>query len=242
MENSVIKTCIKIDLDNKKIIARLPLRGDAAEYLSNNRASALKILDAQCKKVNNDKDAKEVVLKAFRKLLDNKFAVRFDELTKEEQRMILSQDVNHWLPWRVAYKPSSVSSPARAVFDASSKTPVLPDGCGGRCLNDLTMKGRIDTLDLLNMMLRFSAASVALAGDLRMFYTSIALDPDQWHLQRVLYRDGLEMDADVVELVIVTLIFGVRAVSALSKTAILALANLVAKVKPRVAEMVRESR
>ena len=242
MEDSVIKTCIKIDLDNKKIIARLPLRGDAAQYLSNNRESALKILNAQCKKVNNDPDAKEVVLKAFRKLLDNKFAVRFDELTKEEQERILSQDVNHWLPWRVAYKPSSVSSPARAVFDASSKTPVLPDGRGGRCLNDLTMKGRIDTLDLLNMMLRFSAASVALAGDLRMFYTSIALESDQWHLQRVLYRDGLEMDADVVELVIVTLIFGVRAVSALSETAILALANLVAKVKPRVAEMVRESR
>ena len=242
MEDSVIKTCIKIDLDNKKIIARLPLRGDAAQYLSNNRESALKILNAQCNKVKNDPDAKEVVLKAFRKLLDNKFAVRFDELTREQQEMILSQDVNHWLPWRVAFKPSSVTSPARAVFDASSKTPVLPDGRGGRCLNDLTMKGRIDTLDLLNMMLRFSAASVALAGDLRMFYTSIALDPDQWHLQRVLYRDGLEMDADVVELVIITLIFGVRAVSALSETAILALAGLVAKVKPRVAEMVRESR
>ena len=93
-------------------------------------------------------------------------------------------------------------------MDASSKTPLLPDGRGGRCPNDLTMIGKINTLDLLNMLLRFVIGPVACAGDLKAFYTSIALDPEQWHLQRVLWKEDLELDAEIQELVIVTLIFG----------------------------------
>ena len=54
-------------------------------------------------------------------------------------------------------------------MDASSKTPIVPDGKGGtrggRCLNDLTVKGRIDTLDLMNMILRFVLGPVGYSGD-----------------------------------------------------------------------------
>ena len=163
-------------------------------------------------------------------------------MSDEDRKRIQDAPVNHYLPWRIVHKPSSVTSPARAVFDASSRTPTLPDGRGGRCLNDLTMKGRVDTLDLLTMLLRFSSGSCGISGDLRMFYTSIALDPSQWHLQRVLWREGLVPEAEVLELVIISLIFGVRAVSALSERAILDLAKLVSKIKPRLAEMMEQSR
>lgn len=242
MEDSVIRTCVNIDLQAKKITARLPMRGDEAQYLSNNREIALKVLNTQCNKVKNDPETKELVLKAFNKLISNGYAVKFDDMSDEDKKRIQEAPVNHYLPWRVAHKPSSVTTPARAVFDASSKTPTLPDGRGGRCLNDLTMKGRVDTLDLLTMLLRFSAGDCGMAGDLRMFYTSIALDPSQWHLQRVLWKEGLVPEAKVMELVIITLIFGVRAVSALSERAILDLAKLVSKIKPRLAEMMEHSR
>ena len=92
-------------------------------------------------------------------------------------------------------------------MDASTKTPLRKDGKGGRCLNDLTMKGKVNSLDLLNMLLRFQLGPVAFNGDLKQFYTSIALDESQWNLQRVLWRENMDMDAETEEIVIVSLIF-----------------------------------
>ena len=127
-------------------------------------------------------------------------------------------------------------------MDASSKTPLLKNGEGGRCLNDATMKGKVDTLDLLRMLLRFQINQVGFSGDLKQFYPSIALHPSQWNLQRVLWREGLSLDSPVVEIVILTLIFGVRAVSALSEKALVMLAEWVEKKNIRLAELLKLDR
>ena len=108
--------------------------------------------------------------------------MKLSSLSDEQRETVLSKDVQHYLPWRVVYK-ESISTPCRTVMDASSKTPFVKGG-GGRCLNDLTMKGKVDSLNLMNMLLRFVAGKVGFTGDLRQFYTSMALDENQWHLQR----------------------------------------------------------
>ena len=241
VEDAAIKESVVVDQVAKKITARLPFRGDENQYLSNNRHVALKVLDGQCNKLKNDEESRRIILKAFKKLTDNGFAVKFDDLTEDEKRMIESKPLQHYLPWRAVHK-LSISTPCRAVFDASSKCPVTPDGRGGRCLNDVTMKGVISTLDLMQMLLRFCIGRVAVTGDLRMFYTSINLVPDQWHLQRVLFRENLDLDSEVIEMIIRTLIFGVKPVSALSERALLMLADLVNKDHPRLAEMIRRGR
>ena len=240
-EDEAVKESVKIDFAAKKITARIPLRGDPNQYLSDNRAIALKVLEGQCKKLSTDEESREMVVKAFRKLIDRKNALRLSELSEEHQRMMKEKPVQHYLPWRVQYK-DSVSSPARPVFDASSKTPLLPDGRGGRCFNDINCKGKINTLDFLNMILRWELGPEAFCGDLKGFYTSIWLDPDQYHLQRVLWKEGLDPDSDIEELVLVTLIFGVRAVSALSERAVLMLADCISKSHPRLAELLQKSR
>ena len=137
---------------------------------------------------------------------------------------------------------ASLSTPCRTVMDGSSKTPLLANGEGGRCLNDATMKGRVDTLDLLNMLLRFSVGKVGFCGDLKQFYPSIGLDQSQWNLQRVLWRENLSFDSPVEEIVIMVLIFGVRAVSALSEKALIMLAEHVEEKSPRLAELLRKDR
>lgn len=102
--------------------------------------------------------------------------VHFDELDDEEKKLIESKPVNHWIIWRVVFKPGSVSSAARPVFDGSAKTRVGPDGVsGGRCLNDLVVKGRLVTLNLTKMVLRFEIGKSAMQGDLKQFYASIKL-------------------------------------------------------------------
>ena len=240
-EDDYIKDCVKIDFDSKKIIASLPMRADVNKYLSNNRDIAVKVLNSQCNKLKNDPEGKAVVIKAFRKLIDRGFAVFYEDLSAEQKDKLDAKPVQYYLPWRTVYK-DSVTSPCRPVFDASSKTPVLPNGQGGRCLNDLMMKGKISTLNLLNMLLRFSIGKTACAGDLKAFYTSIALVEDQWNLQRVLWRDELNLDNEIREMIIITLIFGVRPVSALTERAIQKLSSFIHKTLPRLEEMLTDSR
>ena len=235
-EDQAMRDAVKIDFKKKKVTCTMPLRGKPEEFLSNNREVALKVLDSQCKKVQDDEEAKAAVIKSFYKLFDGGYAKRLEELTDEQQNLILSQPVQNYLPWRVVHK-QSISTPCRTVMDASSKTPLKPNGQGGRCLNDLTMKGKVNTLDLLNMLLRFSIGHVAFTGDLKQFYTSIALNPSQWNLQRVLWREGLAFESKIEEIVILSLIFGVRCVSALSEKAIIMLAEYVRPRNPRLAEL-----
>ena len=128
--------------------------------------------------------------------MDNKYAVKIDDLTDDERELMLSKEIQHYLPWRTVYK-ESVSTPCRPVFDGSSRCPVTPDGRGGHCLNNLTMKGRVNTLDLLTMLLRFMLGPVAFAGDLKQFYASIKLVAEQWNLQRVLFRKDLDPNNEV---------------------------------------------
>ena len=86
------------------------------------------------------------------------------------------------------------------------------DGTGGRCLNDLVVKGRVETLNPLNMLLRFQVGGAAAAGDLKQFYTSIGLDESQWNLQCCLYRWALDPNEETLDVVIKTFIFGVSRV------------------------------
>ena len=99
------------------------------------------------------------------------------------------------------------------------------------------MKGKINTLDLLNLKLRFIVGLIACAGDLRQFFPSIGLNKNQWNLQRVLWREGMNLNVAVEEIVIISFIFGVRAVSALSERAVIMLAEHIKPRNPRLAEM-----
>ena len=68
---------------------------------------------------------------------------------------ILDAPVLYFIPWRVVFKASSISTPARPVFDCSAKTPITIDGHGGKCLNDLMAKGRSLSFNLIKMLLRY---------------------------------------------------------------------------------------
>ena len=60
-------------------------------------------------------------------------------------------------------------------------------------LNDLVVKGKVTTLNLVKMIMRFQASAAAVQGDLKQFSASIKLVVDQWNLQRVLFRKDLDM-------------------------------------------------
>ena len=99
-------------------------------------------------------------------------------------------------------------------------------------MNDLVVKGKVTSLNLLNMIMRFQAGAAAVQGDLKQFYASIQLVVDQWNLQRVLFRDDLDPKKEVLEAVIKTLIWGVKCVSGQSEASIIQLAEIIKSKNP----------
>ena len=240
-EDMMVWDSVSIDWKNKRIICYLPLRGSEEEFLSNNRKIALKILDQQCYKYCKDTETREMIVKALDKLMKNNQLVLWKDLTDEEKKVIESKPISHYIPYRVVFKPS-LSTPARPVFDGSQNTEVRPDGTAGRCLNDAVVKGRVVTLNLLKMLLRFVAGLFAVQGDLKQFYASIKLILEQWNLQRVLFRQNFDPNAEVQEAVIKTLIWGVKCVSAQSECAIIKLAEAVKDESPMLSNFLLNSR
>ena len=240
-EDLMIRDSVTLDWANKRIISHLPMRGKPEEFLTNNRDIALKILQQQSVKYFNDEDTKEIVIGAFQKLLKNGQMILWDDVSQEDKDLILSKAVNHYIVWRVVFK-ASLSSPARIVFDASSNTRPGPNGSGGRCLNDLVVKGKVTTLNLTKMVLRFTIGQFALQGDLRQFYASIKLIKDHWCLQRVLFKPDLDPNTPPVEALISTLIWGIRCVSAQSEAAVDKIALSVRELNPRLAELLADGR
>ena len=241
-EDLLIRESVKLDWNNKRIVSHLPMRGKEEEFLTNNRDNAVKILQQQCGKYFSDEDTKEIILGAFSKLLKNNQMLLWEDLPQEDKDLILSKEINHYIVWRVVFK-ASLSSPARIVFDASARTKPSKDGkSGGRCLNDLVVKGKVTTLNLTKMVLRFCVGLEAVQGDLRQFYASIKLVKDNWNLQRVLFKPDLNPNSPEVDAIISTLIWGVKCVSAQSEAAVDKIALSIRESNPRLAELLKDSR
>ena len=240
-EMVAISESVRLDMENKRIICNLPLRGKEREFLSTNKAQAEKILNQQCNKYFKDEATRPVILKAFKKLFDNGHAQLLRDLPKETVEKILSKEVQHHIPWRVVFK-ESVSTPARPVLDASSNTPFRADGTGGRSLNDATMKGRVPDMNLLRMVLRFCIGSTGVTGDLSQFYNVFKLVEKQWNLQLFLWKEDLDPASETLVGVIRTLIYGVKSVAAQSEAGVEKLAKYIEQEHPVLAEFLQNSR
>lgn len=239
-EQHEIEKSVKLDLLNRKIQCTLPLIGKERDFLTCNRDIAMKILRQQCAKYHNDTETKEIILKAFAKLFENGHARLIRDISQEDAKF-LSKEVQYHIPWRVVFS-SSPTTPCRPVLDASSRTSFRGDRTGGRSLNDLVAKGRIETLNLVKVLMRFIVGKVGFTGDLTQFYNACKLGSDQWNLQRFLWIEDLNPSGEVLEGVITTLIYGVKSVSAQSEYALSELAKLVEKEDPVLARLLTLSR
>ena len=109
-------------------------------------------------------------------------------------------------------------------------------------MNDLLVKGRVATLNLVKMMLRFMVGKEACQGDMKQFYASIKLIVNQWHLQRVLFRENFDPDGELLECIIKTLIWGIKCVSAQSECSIIKLAEAIKEDFPLLAKFLMNGR
>ena len=239
-EDQELWDSVVLNFDGKRIEVCMLLRGKEEDFLSNNENIARKVLTQQCKKHQSNEETKALIKTALNKLTENGHAKPFSDLSETQQKKILDKKVQHFIPWRIVYNKNSLSTPCRLVFDATTKTEETSLG-GGRCLNDLVMKGRILTINLVRMLLRFIVGLFATAGDIRMFYNALKMIEDQWNLQQILYKEDIDVDAEVIHGVLTTAIYGVKCVSAQSEVAKEKLANHIRPEDPELADTLKNS-
>ena len=237
-----IKNSVHLDWEEKKITCTLPLRGIERDFLTSNEDRALRILDSQCRKYFKDEETKASIVAAFQKLIDKGYIQFIDDLPADLQKSFLNKEVQYYLPWRIQFKPESASTSVRPVFDASSRTRKRRDGTGGRCLNDLVCKGPTNSLDLLKVTLRFLIGPIAFAADLTKMYNQFNLKPEQWNLQKLLFREGLDPKAPVQHVCVTTLIYGVCSCTGQTEHTMKEIADHVKEEKPKVAKVLNDGR
>ena len=101
-------------------------------------------------------------MSSIHNFFDKGYAKFMHQLTDEEKQSFVGKDPQYFIPWCVVCA-DSVTTPCRPVLDAISRTRKRPDGSGGRCLNDLVVKGCVNSLDLLRLV----SDSRLVARDLR---------------------------------------------------------------------------
>ena len=243
-EEAELEQCresVKLDYENRRIICSLPLRGKEEKFLGPNRDIALRILEQQTKKYHGNVEVEPLILKAFDKMFTNGHIKFFKDLTESELKAFSKKQVQNYIPWRIAFS-GSATTPARPVFDASTRTNKNPDNTGGRCFNDLTCKGKITTLNLTRLLLRFMVGKFAVAGDLSQFYNTCKLIPSQWNLQRMLWKANLDPSSVTEEAIISTLIYGQVSASCQSECAMEMLAEDCKLKSPDVHSLLMKSR
>ena len=206
-EQQVIEDSVVLDDELGQAVAYLAFTSDPAETIGENEHIAVKRLQNVCRKYSGSPEVKTMIMKGFQKLIDKGHILRLDQLDEHDRKMIKSSP-NYTIPWDVGFKQESLSTPARPTFDASSKSQ------GGLSLNENLARGKASLINMVNMVLNWQIGPVAMTGDISQFYNCVALRKEHWRYQRVVWYRDLDPQNELVRGVVVSLIYGVRCVSA----------------------------
>ena len=234
-EQELIQQSVQIDLVQQRAVAYLPFTKNPREYLADNYHIAMKRLQNTVRKYGNDARVKNEVIGASEKLRVRGHVKLYDDLTAAQVAK-LDSEAGYHIPWDVVWKETSLSTPARTVYDASSKTST------GFSLNDVLATGIPDLARLLDILLQWHIGPVAIVGDVSQFYCSIGLKEESWAYQKLLLREDLNPQGKLIKAVIVSAIFGVCSSGGQSEEAIRKFCEIVKDDFPKVVELLSRSR
>ena len=232
VEQDLINQSVYVDIENRNTIAKLPLLHDPAVKLHPNKNIALKVYNQQLKKLNNHPEDKEQVITSERKLQDLGHVEFVRNLSIDMQNKLSNNPIKNFIPWRVVWKETSLTTPCRLVFDASQVTST------GFSLNDIIAKGRNNMNKLVEIVLRWCINKVAFHTDIQKMYNSIKLNEEHWCLQRYIWQEDLDQTKIPEEKVIKTLIYGVKSSGNQAEFGLRETAKLFQEEFPRVTDIV----
>ena len=130
-EQELIKQSVYVDTELNRPMARLPFKADPKVFLADNNYIASKRLQNVCNKYYKQEAVREEINHAFDKLRKRGHMKYYKDLNVNQREKLTNAETGYTIPWDVVWKESSLSTPARLVFDASSKTST------GYSLNDI---------------------------------------------------------------------------------------------------------
>lgn len=234
VQQEVINKSVVVDLNEKSCKAVLPFLCDPVHRLAPNEKIAKKVYKSVTKSLKGKETEKEAVRKADKKLEDLGFNDYLDNLPVEERDMILNSPLKHFLPWRLAWNPNSISTPCRPVNDASLPTD------SGVCINDLLAKGSNNMNELLIIFLRWRFWIFAYHTDIQTMYNRVSLRPEHWCYQLYFYHESLDPEIEPRIKVTKSLTYGLVSSGNQAETAIRMGANLQKEDFPREAEVIND--
>ena len=200
-EQYLMEQCVSLDRQKNQVIAKLPFIQNPDVKLADNYYVAKKILQNQVRIANKTPEGVSQVVASHNKLAEKGFTVAVEDLPAALQRKV-RQD-GYYIPWRTV-SSSSLSTPVRMVFDASSRTST---GCS---LNDTLAKGINMLSNMIKLLVQFRIGAAAFAADVSMAYNCIKLDDDFLRYHKYLWVENLSSDETIQERVINTIIYGVK--------------------------------
>ena len=202
-EQYLVQQSVRYDAVQKKIIAELPFLMDPVVNLKPNVGVAKKVFASQLKKAEKSDRVREGIVASHKKLADRGFVVRVADLEPEVKKYV--DELNGYvIPWRTVDKESSISTPVRMVFDASSRTP------GGESLNNILAKGVNSLGNLFSILMKFRMRKAGFTADVSMAYNGVKLDPKHVPYQKFLWKQGMLATNELEMWVVLTLIYGVK--------------------------------
>ena len=201
-EQLMVESAVRFDEERKQLVSRLPFTLDPEKVLVFNRNIAQKVLESQLRKIDRDPASRADILFAHEKLESKGHVFPLSSLPPDVQKEVMAY--GYFIPWRTVSNPGSLSTPCRLVFDASSKTP------GGQSLNDVLARGTNSVANLLKLLINFRLGSYCFTTDISLAYNSIKLDILDYKFQKYLWCRDLTLGAEVIVMIIGTLIYGVR--------------------------------
>ena len=230
-EQELIRQSVEVHLDVGRAMAELPFK----DLLPDNHNIAYKRMLSVCRKYHHDVKVKNEILAAFEKLR-SKGHLKYYEDLNIDQRTRLESQTGYTIPWDVVWKESSLSTPARTVFDASSKTST------GRSLNDVLATGTPDLVMLLDVLLVWHIGPVAFVGDVSQFYCSTGLLEKSWPFQKLLLKEDLTPYGKLIRAVIISAIFGVCSSGGQSEEAVRKFCEIIKVEHDNIARLLLKAR
>ena len=204
VEQSLIDSSVHLNVSEKRLEATLPFIADPVANLKPNRFIAEKVLDSQLRAATKNPEIIADILKSHDKLRSKGYVAPYTELSPEERETVDTTPSEYFIPWRTVYNETSLSTPCRMVFDASSRTP------GGESLNNILPKGQNKLARILHILIRFRSKRAALTADVRMAYNGVRLLPEYYAYQKYLWKEGLDPNNPTIVMIVKTLIYGVK--------------------------------
>ena len=220
-EQFLIEKSVYFDEQLGQVMAKLPFIVDPVNNLSDNFGTAKKVLQSQMRIAAKRADGPALIIRSHNKLRDKGYVQRIDQLPAAERE--LAQLSGYYIPWRTV-ESGSLSTPLRMVFDASSKTS------SGFSLNCTLAKGTNMLADMFSLLIKFRIGPYAFSADISMAYNCVALHPDFLRYHKYLWVEDLDPDGEIVEMVVRTLIYGVKSAGNQTMVAFKATAEQAEKV------------